>query len=277
MSPEEYCQYKAAKSGSSFYYSFLFLPPERRRAITALYAFCREVDDAVDEPSDPLVARAKLEWWRDEVARLYAGSPRHPVTRALAPAIAPFNIEQTRLAEIMDGMQMDLELHGYPDFDGLRLYCHRVAGVVGLLAAGIFGYTNPKTLDFAEKLGLAFQLTNIIRDVGEDARNNRIYLPADEMQRFGVAASDILAVRHTDAFSRLIAFQAERVQACYADALASLPPEDRRAQRPGLIMAAIYRALLEEIGDDGFQVLTRRTALTPVRKLWIACRTWITA
>ncbi len=277
MTPHEYCHQRAATSGSSFYYSFLFLPAERRRAITALYAFCREVDDAVDEPADPQVARAALAWWRGEVAQLYAGSPQHPVTRALAEAIGPFNIEQRYLGEIMDGMEMDLTLNRYPDFAGLRLYCHRVAGVVGLLAAAIFGYRNPKTLEFAEKLGLAFQLTNIIRDVGEDARKGRIYLPQDEMQRFDVTASDVLAARQTEGFSRLMAFQAERVRGCYADALAALPAEDRRSQRPGLIMAAIYRALLDEIGRDGYQVLTRRIALTPVRKLWIACRTWASA
>ena len=277
MTPDEYCQQKAAQSGSSFYYSFMFLPPERRRAITALYAFCREVDDAVDEPGDAQVARAKLAWWRDEVARLYAGEARHPVTQALVPSIGPFNIQQRHLGEIMDGMEMDLTQNRYPDFESLRLYCHRVAGVVGLLAASIFGYHNPKTLEYAENLGLAFQLTNIIRDVGEDARKDRIYIPTDEMQRFGVSAAEVLNAQQTENFSRLMAFQAERVQRCYADALAALAPEDRRAQRPGLVMAAIYRTLLDEIGRDGYQVLARRTALTPIRKLWIAWKTWIFA
>ena len=277
MSPEEYCQQKAAQSGSSFYYSFMFLAPERRRAITALYAFCREVDDAVDEPADPQVARAKLEWWRHEVAQLYAGHAQHPVTRALIPAIGPFNIRQRQLGEIMDGMEMDLTQNRYPDFESLRLYCHRVAGVVGLLAANIFGYRNPKTLEYAENLGLAFQLTNIIRDVGEDARKDRIYIPSDEMQRFGVSAADVLGAQHTGNFSRLIEFQVRRVENFYAEALAALPAEDRRAQRPGLVMAAIYRAVLEEIGRDGYQVLTRRTTLTPIRKLWIAWKTWASA
>ena len=277
MSPEEYCQQKAAQSGSSFYYSFMFLPPERRRAITALYAFCREVDDAVDEPADPQVARAKLEWWRHEVAQLYAGHAQHPVTRALVPAIGPFNIQQRQLGEIMDGMEMDLTQNRYPDFQSLRLYCHRVAGVVGLLAATIFGYRNPKTLEYAENLGLAFQLTNIIRDVGEDARKDRIYIPSDEMQRFGVSSADVLNARRTENFSRLIEFQVRRVESCYAEALAALPAEDRRAQRPGLVMAAIYRTVLAEIGRDGYQVLTRRTTLTPIRKLWIAWKTWVSA
>jgi len=277
MTPDEYCHQKAAQSGSSFYYSFLFLPPERRRAITALYAFCREVDDAVDEPADPGVARATLSWWRNEVAQLYAGNAQHPVTKALVPAIGPFNIQQLQLSEIMDGMEMDLDHNRYPDFDSLRLYCHRVAGVVGLLSAGIFGYHNSKTLAYAEKLGLAFQLTNIVRDVGEDARKNRIYIPADEMQRFGVSEAELLGARHTDAFSRLMEFQAQRVRNCYADALAALPAEDRRAQRPGLAMAAIYGTLLDEIRRDKYRVLTHRTTLTPIRKFWIAWKTWVTA
>jgi phytoene synthase len=277
MTPDEYCRQKAAQSGSSFYYSFLFLPPERRRAITALYAFCREVDDAVDEPSDPSAARAALQWWRGEVAHLFAGNPQHPVTRALAPWTAPYSISEARLNEIMDGMEMDLTQTRYLDFTGLKLYCHRVAGVVGVLAAGIFGYRNAKTLEYADRLGLAFQLTNIIRDVGEDARHDRIYLPMDELKGFEVTASDILNGRHTENFTRLMRFQTERAMSCYDEALALLPEEDRRAQRPGLMMAAIYRALLDEIAEDDFQVLKQRVALTPVRKLWIAWRTWATA
>ena len=277
MTPDEYCRQKAAHSGSSFYYAFLFLQPERRRAITALYAFCREVDDAVDEPSDPSAAQAALQWWRGEVARLFAGSPQHPVTRALAPWTAPYGISEARLNEIMDGLEMDLNQTRYLDFAGLRLYCHRVAGVVGELAAGIFGYRNAKTLEYADRLGLAFQLTNIIRDVGEDARHARIYLPMDELKRFEVTASDILNGRHTENFTRLMRFQTERAMSCYDEALALLPEEDRRAQRPGLMMTAIYRTLLREIAGDGFRVLQQRTALTPVRKLWIAWRTWVTA
>ncbi|HKW39053.1 MAG TPA: presqualene diphosphate synthase HpnD [Burkholderiales bacterium] len=277
MTPDEYCRQKAAQSGSSFYYSFLFLPPERRRAITALYAFCREVDDAVDEPSDASAARAALAWWRAEVANLFAGAPQHPVTRALQPWTATYGIDAERLNEIMDGLEMDLSQTRYIDFAGLQLYCHRVAGVVGALAAGIFGYRNARTLEYADRLGLAFQLTNIIRDVGEDARKNRVYLPMDELREFGVPAADILGTRHTEGFVRLMRFQAERARRCYDEALALLPPEDRQAQRPGLVMAAIYRTLLDEIADDDFQVLRRRIALTPVRKLWIAWRTWATA
>jgi phytoene synthase len=277
MTPDEYCQQKAAASGSSFYYSFLFLPPERRRAITALYAFCREVDDVVDECADASVAAAKLAWWRNEIAALYDGAPQHPVTRALAPVIGMFNIDPARLGEILDGMEMDLHHARYPDFGSLERYCYHVAGVVGILAARIFGHTNPQTRQYAQALGTAFQLTNIIRDVGEDARKNRIYLPMDELARFDVSAADILHARHTEAFSRLMAFQIERACAHYDRALALLPSEDRRAQRPGLVMAAIYRTLLDEIRRDGSRVLTHRIALTPVRKLWIAWRTWVFA
>ncbi len=277
MSPDEYCQQKAAASGSSFYYSFLFLPPERRRAITALYAFCREVDDVVDECSDAQVAQAKLAWWRLEVGKLYAGTPSHPVTRALQPFLQTFRIEEPRLAEIITGMEMDLTQTRYLDFAGLERYCYHVAGAVGLLAAGIFGYANPRTLEYAKNLGTAFQLTNIIRDVGEDARKNRIYLPMDELRRFEVPAADLLQARPSDNFGRLMAFQARRAEEYYRRAFEALPAEDRRAQRAGLIMAAIYRATLAEIERDGFQVLTQRTSLTPLRKLWLAWKTWVSA
>jgi phytoene synthase len=277
VTPDEYCQQQAAASGSSFYYSFLFLPPLKRRAITALYAFCREIDDVVDESSDPAVAAAKLAWWRAEVAALDGGAPQHPVTRALAPLAASFGITAARLSEILDGMEMDLRQARYADFAALERYCYHVAGVVGLLAAGIFGYSNPQTLRYAEMLGTAFQLTNIIRDVGEDARKNRIYLPLDELARFQVAPADVLAGRYTDAFGRLMDFQVERAQGYYERALALLPSEDRRSQRPGLMMAAIYRTLLREIRRDGCRVLAHRVTLTPLRKLWIAWRTWVAA
>ena len=277
MTPDEYCQQKAAASGSSFYYSFLFLPSEKRRAITALYAFCREVDDVADAPGEVSVARAKLAWWRTEVANLVAGHPTHPVTRALAPFHAPMSLDGPRLNEIIDGMEMDLTHHRYADFDALRLYCHRAAGVVGQLSAQIFGFRHPQTLDYAENLGLAFQLTNIIRDVGEDARRGRVYLPADELARHGLTAEDILGLRDGPAFQALMAEQHARAERHYDEAFARLHADDRRDQRAGLIMAAIYRTLLEEIRRDGFPVLRARVSLTPVRKLWIAWKTWVRA
>ena len=274
MSPDEYCQQKAAASGSSFYYSFLFLPPARRRAITALYAFCREVDDVVDECSDPQLAASKLAWWRGEIAGMVAGRAAHPVSLALQPIAATYAITADRLGEIIDGMEMDLTQTRYLDFAALERYCYRVAGVVGLLSAGIFGHSDPRTLDYATNLGIAFQLTNIIRDVGEDARKNRVYIPVEDLQRFGVSAADLLAARYSDAFVALMRFQATRAAGYYDQALAALPAVDRRAQRPGLIMAAIYRTLLDEIEREGFKVLTQRTSLTPLRKFWLAWKTW---
>jgi phytoene synthase len=275
MSPDEYCQQKTVQSGSSFYYSFLFLAPERRRAITALYAFCREVDDTVDDATDQSVARIKLAWWRTELSAMYQGAPTHPVTQALQPHIAVYHLEEKHLQAIVDGMEMDLNQTRYLDFAALERYCWHVASVVGILSASIFGYTNPQTLAFAEKLGLAFQLTNIIRDVGEDARKGRIYLPISELQQFDVTAADLLNARHSDRFEALMRFQTERAQRTYDEALALLPKEDRRAQRPGLMMAAIYRTVLDEIARDGFHVLNQRISLTPLRKLWLAWKTYV--
>ena len=275
MSPDEYCQQKTAQSGSSFYYSFLFLPPERRRAITALYAFCREVDDTVDETTDQSVARIKLAWWRTEVTAMFTGTPTHPVMLALQPHLTVYDLKQEHLLAIIDGMEMDLDQSRYLDYPNLKKYCWHVAGVVGILSASIFGVTNPQTLCYAEALGLAFQLTNIIRDVGEDARKGRIYLPISELQQFNVTAADLLNARHDEKFEALMKFQADRAQRLYDEAFALLPKEDRRAQRPGLMMAAIYRTLLDEIEHDGFHVLHQKISLTPLRKLWLAWKTYV--
>jgi phytoene synthase len=275
MTPDEYCQDKAASSGSSFYNSFRFLPRDKRRAITALYAFCREVDDVVDECSDAGVARTTLNWWRNEVGAVYSGKPQHPVTQALVPVVRQFNLAQEHFLEIIDGMEMDLDQPRYPDFKSLQLYCYRVASVVGLLSVEIFGYTDRQTLKYAHDLGIALQLTNIIRDVGEDARRNRIYLPMDEMQQFGVAATDILNARETEVFQKLMAFQIERAQRYYQQALDHLPEVDRKAQRTGLIMAAVYRATLNEVAASGCHVLKERVSLTPTYKFWLALKTWL--
>lgn len=278
MNNHDYCQQKVAESGTSFYYAFLFLPPEKRQAIHALYAFCREVDDVVDECDDPAIAVAKLSWWRQEVALLEspAGQPQptHPVTLALRDVRQHFDLPLEYFNEIIDGMAMDLEYSRYPDFKSLSLYCYRVAGVVGLLSAEIFGMTDRKTQRYATELGTALQLTNIIRDVGEDARRGRIYLPIDELQRFNVPAADILNARETPEFLALMQFQGDRAQSYYDKAIGSLPVADRSAQRPGLIMAAVYRTLLDEIAKDDYQVLKQKTALPPLRKLWLALKTW---
>lgn len=277
MSPERYVQDKAAASGSSFYYAFRFLPAGRRAAITAFYAFCREVDDVVDEMQDPGVAAAKLQWWRQEAQRCFAGAATHPATLALAPHCQAFGIQEAHLQAVIDGCQLDLEQNRFLDFAALERYCHLVAGIVGEVASSIFGRTDERTIAYAHRLGLAMQLTNIIRDVGDDARRGRVYLPLDELQRFDVKAHEILRREapwgYSERFSALMRFQAERAHRCYDEAMALLPPADRAAQRPGLMMANIYRTLLREIESQDFQVLHQRMSLTPLRKLWIATRT----
>ena len=270
MTPEAYVQQKAAAAGSSFYYAFLFLPKQRRAAITAFYAFCREVDDVVDEVHDPQVARTKLAWWRTEVAKAFVGDPTHPVMRALMPLAADYRIEPRHLLAVIEGCEMDLQQTRYLDFTALQRYCHLVAGVVGEVAARIFGQSTEQTTEYAHRMGQAFQLTNIIRDVGEDARRGRIYLPVADLQRFDVKANEILQRTYSDRFVALMRFEAERAHGLYEQAMALLPAADRRTQKPGLMMARIYRTLLREIERDGFHVLDQRIALTPLRKFWLA-------
>ena len=270
MTPEEYCQDKTAKSGSSFYYSFFFLDKQQRKAITALYAFCREVDDIVDSDMDENVAHVKLQWWRDEISNLFNAEARHPVTKALLPHIQHYNLAEEYFQEIIDGMQMDLEKHHYASFEELSLYCYRVASVVGLLSAEIFGYQDRQTLKYAHNLGMAFQLTNIIRDVHEDATRQRVYLPDEDIQRFGLTREDILNLKDSEQFRQLLAFETQRAQEYYQKAFDLLPETDRYAQRCGIIMAAIYRSTLDEVQADGFAVLKHRIVLTPLRKIWLA-------
>ena len=280
MTPEKYVQDRVAASGSSFYYAFMFLAPPKRAAITAFYAFCREVDDVVDESSDSSVASAKLQWWREEVQAAFAGAPNHPSMKALMPWVAEFNIRADQLMQVVEGCQIDLQQTRFLDFPGLQRYCQLVAGVVGEVAARIFGATHPDTMAYAHRLGLAMQLTNIIRDVGEDARRGRIYLPMNELQQFDVKAHDILRRNspwvYGPAFSALMRSQAQRAHACYDEAFALLPNQDRASQKPGLMMGNIYRTLLREIEGNDFSVLHQRTSLTPIRKLWIAARTHVT-
>ncbi len=273
MSPEQYVQQKAAASGSSFYYAFLFLPKDRRAAITAFYAFCREIDDVVDEVTDPGVAGTKLAWWQTEVGKAFAGQPTHPVMQALMPWTAVYGIAAPHLLAVIEGCQMDLAQNRYLDYTALRRYCHLVAGIVGEVAARIFGQTDPATTAYAHQLGQAFQLTNIIRDVGEDALRGRIYLPISELQQFDVKVHDILQRQYSPRFSALMEFQTRRALALYDEALAGLPAADWRAQKPGLMMASIYRSLLREIQADGYQVLHQRVSLTPLRKFWLAWKT----
>jgi phytoene synthase len=273
MTPDQYCEQKAASSGSSFYFSFLFLEPEERRAMTTLYAFCREIDDVVDECSDPGVARAKLAWWRDETARTFAGSPQHPVGKALQAVIARYDLPREYFLEIIDGMEMDLDYNAYRTYKELSLYCYRAASVVGLMAAEIFGYDDRRTLKYAHDLGMAFQLTNILRDVAEDARRGRVYIPEEDMARFGVERNDIMRGRFDDNMRGLLKFECERTKQFYRQAFDHLPDGDRYRQRSGLIMAAVYQALVKAIEDSDYRVFEQRVNLSPPRKMFIAWQT----
>lgn len=273
MTPHEYCKEKTAGSGSNFYFAFQFLPERERRGITALYAFCREVDDVVDEMREPTVAKAKLEWWRGEVDGLFSGNPQHPVTRALADVLEYADLQPEYFHEIIDGMQMDLDHEGYQDWSELMLYCWRAAGVVGVLSATVFGYDDRRTMQYAQALGTAFQLTNIIRDVGEDAARGRVYLAREDLARHSVSADELTADRTSPALAALLAEYGKRAQSYYDKAMAFLPEGDRYRQRSGLMMAVIYRRLLDRIAERGYRVLEQRIRLNPMHKLWLAWRT----
>jgi len=273
MTPDQYCQQKTSQSGSSFYYSFLFLPPLKRQAITAVYTFCREADDIVDECVDPSTAETKLNWWREEIANLFANKPSHPVSHALTDSLKTFDLHKEHFDEIIEGMQMDLHITHYQTLNDLLLYCHRAAGVVGLLATEIFGYKNKDTLKFAENLGIAFQLTNIIRDIKEDALRGRVYLPIEDLDKFNVNAEDFQLPTTKDTVKQLIQFQIERAKEYYTKAFDYLPAEDRHNQRSAVIMSSIYKTILTEIEKDDFQIMEHRIKLTPLRKFWIAWKT----
>ncbi|MDH3355658.1 MAG: presqualene diphosphate synthase HpnD [Chromatiales bacterium] len=270
MTPEEYCAAQVNKSRSSFRLSFLLLNRERQQAIHALYAFCREVDDIVDdvdENDDPAATKQLLDDWRSEINSLYQGSPTHPIGHALLPAIQAYNLSKNHLMAIIDGMEMDLEKSRYANFDELYLYCYRAAGVVGLLVAKIFGYQDPHTEEYAEALGIALQLTNILRDVGEDLERDRIYIPQDELARFGLSDATLLYPENIERLIPLFESMKTRAESYYQKALTSLPTVDRKAQLSGLVMGAIYHALLKQITAENYPVLSKRVRLSTPGKL----------
>ena len=278
MQPLDYCREKAQTSHSNFLASFRFLAPPQRDAMTILYAYCRELDDIVDDSRDPGVARATLAWWRQDLSKVFQANaaPEHPVNQALRSIHPVFRLPENELADIINGMEMDLHHSRYATFDDLQYYCYRVAGVVGRLIARILGYTQEATLQYAETLGLALQLTNIIRDVGEDARMGRIYLPQDELAQFGVSETSIIAATPTPQFAALMQFQFNRARDTYRQAVALLPAADKKAQKAGLVMASIYYALLLEIERDGLaNVLRYKIRIPNPRKMRIALKTWL--
>ena len=270
MTPDQYCQNKASESGSSFYYSFLFLAPEKRQAITALYAFCREVDDIVDETRETAIAQQKLDWWKSSMRETFAKSPSHPIQQALLPAIERYQLPLSLFLDIIDGMEMDLTIFRYQTFDELSLYCYRVAGAVGLLSAKIFGYQDKAVENYAKSLGIAFQLTNILRDIKEDASRNRIYIPLQELSDIGVTESEVLSCQYSEKMMMLLQTQIDRARRYYREAFDYLPSRDRNEQRCGIIMSAIYHAILEKIAEEPAQVLRGRVRISAWKKLWLA-------
>ncbi len=276
MTPQEYCKQKTKESHSSFLTAFIFLKKEKREALTALYAFCREVDDIADECQDHEIASKKLYWWRDEIDRLFEDKPQHPVSKALHPFIECFNLSKNYFIEIIDGMEMDVKFNRYESFEQLELYCYRVASCVGILSAHIFGFKNKNTLTFAKNLGIALQLTNIIRDLGEDARRGRIYIPLDELKKFGVSEEEIISLKNSDKIKNLVKNQVDRARKFYSLAIKTLPEEDKKSQKIGLIMGNIYFVLLNEIfKDNPEKILNQKTILPGFRKLRISILTML--
>ncbi|OQW62644.1 MAG: squalene synthase HpnD [Proteobacteria bacterium HN_bin10] len=275
---QAYCTALTKRSGSNFYYSFFFLPRTRRDAMYTIYAFCREVDNAVDEApagSDPHDA---IRQWRNELAAAYRGAPTFPVTISLAEHARRLAIPRTLFEELIAGMEMDLDRNRYATFEDLRLYCYRVASVVGLICLRVFGTTSPLADDYAVDLGLAFQLTNILRDLGTDADRGRIYLPQDELVRFGYGEDAMLAKTHSPAFRQLMHFQTERAAGYYEraeQAFRRMPAADRRALLPAEIMRGIYSRILRRIVADEYRVFGPRITVSPARRLALATGIWL--
>jgi len=267
------CASITRRSSSNFYYAFMLLPAERRHALYSVYAFCRFVDDIADDPAAANPAEL-LTRWREELERVFDGSPAHPISRALAHNVRRFAIPRRYFEEIIDGVEMDLGRTRYAAFEDLRLYCYRVASAVGLVCIEIFGYRNPRTREYAENLGVAFQLTNIIRDLSEDAARGRIYLPLEDLARFGVTEDEILRGADTLELRRLLEFEVEQARSFYALAERALPAEDRAAMLCAEAMRSIYRALLERIASKGCGVVGRRHRISTPRKLYLVGRTW---
>ncbi|SRR6056300_557145 len=274
MTPDQYCKEKLNASHSNFAMAFIFLSNKKRKAMNALYAFCREVDDIADECKEYEIGKNKLDWWRVEIQRLFDNNPQHPVTKALLPHIKNYQLNQEYFIEILDGMEMDLNFNRYESFKQLQLYCYRVASVVGIMSAKIFGYKNVQTNKYAHNLGIALQLTNIMRDIGEDARRDRIYVPLDQLKTLNISENEILALTKNEKFIDLINHLSLQAKGFYLEAIRQLPKEDKWSQLPGLIMANIYYILLHEIKQNTPEnIVNIKTLLPPSRKFFIALGT----
>jgi len=274
MTSRQYCLDKTRGSGSSFFYAFLFLGEYKRRAMMALYAFCREVDDIADEVSDQQVALTKLNFWREELARVFQGKPRHPVGRELNWARQQYPLDEELLLELIDGMLMDIQRQPILKTSDLSLYAYRVAGVVGLLSIEVFGYTDRHSRDFATSLGEALQLTNILRDVAEDAQLGRIYLPQEDRIRYKISDQAIKDGDMSGALPKLLAEYGDKAELAYQHAMEQLPDCDRASLRPSLVMAAIYHAYLIRLKANDFDVWQQPVRILPIRKILIAWRAW---
>ncbi|MFQ5994368.1 MAG: presqualene diphosphate synthase HpnD [Acidiferrobacterales bacterium] len=273
MTPAEYCQQKVGAPGSSFYYSVLYLPVDKREALTAIYAYCCEIEEILDKCQEPDVARAKLAWWRQETQNILSHKPNHPIGRALQTVIAAHRLPEGRFAALIDGVEMSLSEGRFDTFEALRSHCERVGATASVLAAHVLGYGDPVTLDSARELGVALTLTKVIRDLRAHASRNRIYIPLEDLRRYDVPIAHILNGTETSELRALVEFECGRAEQCYDRALALIPEKDRWSQLSGLIMAAIYRRTLDEIRRDGYHVMRHRTHLPPLRKLWIAWTT----
>jgi phytoene synthase len=273
----DYVRRVAQRSGTNFYWSFVFLPRERREAMYSVYAFCRFADDIADEDGLPRDKAVRLSAWREELARAYDGRATHPITVRLASAVRRFGIPRAHLEAIIDGVEMDLSRRRYETIDDLLVYCDRVASAVGLVCIEIYGYRNASARTYAVHLGRALQLTNILRDVAGDAANGRVYLPAADMARFGVTEADLGGGRVTPGLRDLLAFEADRAYGYYRSARAHLADEDRRDLYAAETIGTIYERILDDLVRHGYDVFGHRAAVGRVRKLAIAASRWLGA
>ncbi|NWF73844.1 MAG: presqualene diphosphate synthase HpnD [Nitrospirae bacterium] len=275
---QAYCTALTKKSGSNFYYSFLFLPKQRRAAMYTIYAFCKEVDNAVDEPPAGSNPQDELRRWRTELEAAYRGTPTFPVTVSLASHVKQLSIPRAYFDELIKGVEMDLVVSRYASFQDLSLYCYRVASVVGLICLHIFGPTSARAQDYAVALGMAFQLTNILRDIGTDAAQGRIYLPQDDLQKYGCTEQAILQRQESTELRTLVQFETTRAHEYYAKAQAAfdaLPACDQKALTVAEIMRAVYFRILQKIEGPKYRIFGPRARLTTSRRLAVAAGVWL--